>query len=284
MAAGEVVAEAAEAVAEEALEVAETARGFTSRELSWLAVGSFWGTACGCVAGYFWAKRRLETKYQTLADEEINAERDRLNFRYYERVKAELGRIERGEATKKPLDEVVKELGYREDGKPVAYDQVKQEPTMAEEPPQAEVKSIFETPQPAPEEVEPDWDYAAEVRQRRSDVPFIIHRDEWNNEEAGYDQTSLTYFEEDDTLADQQDKVIDDPDKVIGLGNMLKWGHGSGDPNVLYIRNDELTLDMEVTRSMGSYASEVHGIQEDELQHSNHRIRPRTRFDDDERT
>jgi hypothetical protein len=272
----EEVAEAAETVAEEAAEFAEKARGFSSREITLFATGVFWGTACGCVAGYFWTKGRLETKYQQLADAEIAEMR-----RWREENTTE---VTTHSEDKPELSQVVKELGYKDDQR-IAYDKVEQEPPMEPQQEEEAPRNVFEIPQPTQEELEPDWDYATEVKNRTNEDPFIIHRDEWNEGESNFDQISLTYFEGDDTLANERDKVIEDQDKVIGLGNMLKWGHGSGDPNVIYVRNPVLALDIEVTRSLGTYASEVHGLQEeDELQHSSHRIRPRKRFDDGERS
>lgn len=269
----EVAAEAAEVVAEEATEFAETARGFTSRELGLFAAGTFWGTACGCVAGYFLLKKRLELKYDKILDEEVSKAKE-----YY------LGRIEKTQVVeeKPDLDEVVENLGYR-NGK-VAYDKVDSKP-ISEEEARPELANVFETPQPEQEETEPEWDWPKEVKARTNDAPFIIHRDEWNSGEMEYEQACLTYFESDDVLINDLDKVLENQDDVIGLSNMLKWGHGSGDPNVLYIRNPVLGMDLEVTRSMGSYASEVHGLDaEDELKHSGHRVRPRRRFDDGERS
>jgi len=39
-----------------------------------------------------------------------------------------------------------------------------------------------------------------------------------------------------------------------------KFGHGSGDPNVVYIRNEQYTAEIELCRSPNSYAEEVHGF------------------------
>lgn len=270
----EVAAEAAEVVAEEAAEFAEAARGFTGRELSLFAAGTLWGTVCGCVAGYFVVKGKLSAKYERILEEEIAKSKE-----YY------LGRLEKTQVIeeKPDLEEVVQTLGYK-NGK-VAYDKVDAQVPSEEAAPKPELANVFETPQPEQEATEPEWDWAAEVKSRTDDEPFIIHRDEWNTGEMEYEQASLTYFEGDDVLINDLDRVIEDQDKVIGLANMLKWGHGSGDPNVLYIRNAVLGMDLEVTRSMGSYASEVHGLEaEDELKHSGHRVRPRRRFDDGERS
>jgi hypothetical protein len=70
-------------------------------------------------------------------------------------------------------------------------------------------------------------------------------------------------------LTDEVDTIVPDVDATVGVENMLRFGHGSGDPNVVYIRNPKLEADFEVTRSAGKYAKEVLGYDDGEhLQHS----------------
>jgi hypothetical protein len=58
------------------------------------------------------------------------------------------------------------------------------------------------------------------------------------------------------------------------LLEVLVFGHGSGDPNVVYIRNEKLQAEYEVLRDPGSYEIEVLGghvereMQEVDLKHS----------------
>ena len=67
-------------------------------------------------------------------------------------------------------------------------------------------------------------------------------------------------------------------DEVIGLGNLGRWGHGSNDENIVYIRNLHLSLDFEVVRDRGSYAEETRK----NVRHSyDRRRRVDRRFDDD---
>ena len=133
-------------------------------------------------------------------------------------------------------------------------------------------------------DIEEEWDYEVETAQRSEELPYVIHRDEYNNETPdGFDQYTLTYFEGDDVLCRDDDTVIEDQDSVVGLGNLTKFGHGSGDPNIVYVRNHELRVDLEVVHSDGKYATEVHGFQDDELQHSSMRRRSprRSEYDAD---
>lgn len=87
-----------------------------------------------------------------------------------------------------------------------------------------------------------------------------------------YSQTSLTYYSEDNIVAEdmnetQPDRLVNQWERVLGSEN-LKFGHGSEDPDVVYIRNDKLQAYYEVNFASTSYAHHVLG-----LQHSDdHRI------------
>jgi len=48
------------------------------------------------------------------------------------------------------------------------------------------------------------------------------------------------------------------------------------------VRNPVRELDMEITRSSGTFAQEVHGLGDDELQHSARMPRRHRGYDDDE--
>lgn len=103
-----------------------------------------------------------------------------------------------------------------------------------------------------------NWDYASELEERTPEHPYIIHRDEFFGQESGYDQTTITYYEGDDILCDEKDQPIYNPDKVVGT---LIFGHGSQDPNIVYVRNDHFQAEYEVLRDSGHYQIEVLGAQ-----------------------
>jgi len=104
----------------------------------------------------------------------------------------------------------------------------------------------------------PGWDYDAELAKRSPENPYVIHRDEYFNEEMeGYTQITLTYYEADDVLTDEDDTPIYDTRNIVGD---LVFGHGSGDPNVLYVRNMKLETEYEILRHTSSYTKEILGI------------------------
>lgn len=137
---------------------------------------------------------------------------------------------------------------------------------VVEELPQPEVeRNIFAT-------TGDEWDYEAEVASRDESKPYIIHKDEYYEETAGFAQSTLTYYAGDDTLVDEHDNVINDPRRAIG--EEMRFGHGSADPRTFHVRNHAHNTDYEVLLHDGKHSIEVLGQQDErELRHSRNRIR-----------
>lgn len=122
--------------------------------------------------------------------------------------------------------------------------------------------------------VEPDddWNYEVELSMRKPDVPYTIHRDEFFEDSMGYTQATLTYYQGDDILTDELDVPIYGHSALTGN---MQFGHGSGDPNVVYIRNEEREDEYEILRHYGRYEVEVLGheidqhYKDEDLKHSN---------------
>lgn len=115
-----------------------------------------------------------------------------------------------------------------------------------------------------------DWDYEAELSTRNPLNPYILHRDEFMGNEMDYRQETMTYYAGDNVMVDPQDNPIYNYPDLMGE---LHFGHGSNDPNVVYIRNEGIHMEWEVLLSTGTYAYEVMGLAaeaeaEDELRHS----------------
>lgn len=106
-----------------------------------------------------------------------------------------------------------------------------------------------------------DWNYEAELSTRTPTAPYILHRDEFFGEEMGYDQDTWTYYVGDDILVDETDTPVYNFQENTGE---LRWGHGSGDPMVVYIRNEDLKAEYEVIRNEGHYSVEVLGLELEE--------------------
>jgi hypothetical protein len=276
----EKVADVVETVGEETIDVADVTRSLAGREITFLTGGLAVGFGIGFGVGYLALKKKLQLKFEQLADEEITAMRQ-----HYE------AKIKNAEP-KPDLETLVQEKGYvppeskppvpvqSQDGGKVPYHQVGSEPDKPDADLNGNVFDLNSTQEPVQD---PEWDYATEVKSRGTSVPYVIHRDEYIAGEMEFEQIELTYYEGDDVLADARDQIVRDQDAYVGLGNLSKFGHGSLDPKVVYVRNPVTEMDIEITHSDGTYAHDVQGIQDDELRHSGMRSRHR-RYDDGERT
>ena len=121
-----------------------------------------------------------------------------------------------------------------------------------------------------------NFDYAAEVDKRDPDVPYVITHDEFMTNENGWTQQTLTYYNGDDILTDDQDMPIPNIEEVVDSANLSKFGYGSRDRNVVYVRNEKMETDFEITLSQGEFSKEVGGF--NELKHS----APRYKFRGDD--
>lgn len=101
--------------------------------------------------------------------------------------------------------------------------------------------------------------WAEEISQRSPKKPYIIDVTEFG-EEDGYSKVTLTYFMMDDTLIDEGEVPIEDAERVVGESNLDRFGYRSGDPRIIYIRNEKLKADYEVLLHDGSFGEAVHGV------------------------
>lgn len=90
--------------------------------------------------------------------------------------------------------------------------------------------------------------------------PYVISVDEFMEEDPPYGKPSITYFKEDDVLMDEREDVISDIIGTIGEECLTQFGHLSQDPNSVYVRNDRLMCDYEVTMDERAYSEVVVGI------------------------
>lgn len=116
-----------------------------------------------------------------------------------------------------------------------------------------------------------EWNEEFEASQRVEGQPYVIPVAVFVENELDYSQETLTYYSGDDILVDQQDKPIYNYSTLLGE---LKFGHGSGDPNVVYIRNDNIRYEWEVLFHTGQYSIEILGLEieseyeEEDVKHS----------------
>lgn len=224
--------------------------------------------AAGSAAGYFLAVKNLKQTYEEDHAAEIAALEKYYGFRnkQYDTPadavedlvppdERESGRavVNQAGELEMPSDVVKRLRSYR--GESDSEEDVT--PQEAEEPEIS--KNIFENVNP-----DADFDPERDKSERTPGKPYIVDLDEFTQGVEGYSSVTLTYFEGDGTLADEDEQPIDNVDTMVGEENLVRFGHLSNDANVVYVRNDKMSLDMEILRSQGRYAVEVLGLDEGE--------------------
>jgi hypothetical protein len=284
----DVAADVAAEVAQQAEGAEEVIRSLSQVKVAYTALGVAIGSAVGSLIAFNVAYRRAEAKYSQIAAEEISEMREHYNEKV---VALDLSQ------TKGDLEELVRERGYStsepETGMPpmaisppkavvdAAQEAAEEEEVSAEaettvasaaQSEELEVRNLFHDNAP-PEDT---WDWHEERRKRSPLNPYVIHIEE-RDDNAAYDSVTWTYYEEDDVLCRENDEVVsvEERDKVVGEANLEKFGHGSGDAAIVYVRNDQIEVDFEIVRSPNSYAEEVHGFDpsEPEIRHAHRRTR-----------
>lgn len=282
-------ADVAAEVSQHAGGVEQAIRSLSRVKVQFYLLGMAVGGVAGAAIAFKIAYVKAETKYSKIADEEIQEMRQH----YREKTRAA-----ESEAAKRPLKEIIEEQGYsspkaKTESPPMAVqppaavrvqDEDEDEEEPPEEPKPPEVRNLFRERQDAQDNwVEPDWDYHEELRRRSPDTPYVIHYDE--RHEMEYQSVTLTYYEVDDVLCNERDEIIDPDgrDDMIGEETLQRFGHGSKDANIVFVRNDKLELMFEICKSPNSFAEEVHGLRHDEMFFSNvERMRKRERDEQDD--
>lgn len=120
--------------------------------------------------------------------------------------------------------------------------------------------NIFDTPQPDPEELGLSLD-DLDMPPRDPDRPYPISAAEWFQNETNYDQITLVYWADDDVLVDDNNGIIRDTDRVVGNVNLQnRFGFLSDDPDIVYVRNERLKADYEITKDERNFGEVVHGV------------------------
>jgi hypothetical protein len=105
-----------------------------------------------------------------------------------------------------------------------------------------------------------DWNQDVELSKRDPESPYVISFEEFNENSTDWEQNNLVYYEEDDVLADERDNPVPEIEATVGYDNLKRFGHGSKDPNVVYIRNERTEALFEIIRNPGSFSDQVVGL------------------------
>ena len=241
-----------EEVAANLEEAAVVTRQLDTRALGFLGVGLVVGAAVGFYIGHRYKKNKIYAEAFAKGEKEVAQIREV----YQQKTVA---------AKEKPsVEEVIEKRGYSVNVIPETLPEEGDLSFRLGRPPVPvdSAKPVYRT-EDAEKDKNAGWNYAFELANRGSGSPYIIHQDEWHLKESEYNQTAITYYAEDDILADEDDSILENRDELVGEENLTKFGHGTDDFNILYIRNTRLELEYEVSRVPRSYEEEVLGLEHD---------------------
>jgi hypothetical protein len=263
-----------------------------------VGVASFGG---GLVAGYIWGKRNGKVSVISFADndldflsefeEETKHDPNQLEIEFdngstsmipqhvvsraeYAKMMSlerDIQVIEEEEEIPWELEEEAELLLEEDELEEAIAEQMHHEIVDNDEDNLPEVRNIF-----ANQLDDDQWNYDDELSIRTPDLPYVISIDEFVADEGGCEQSTVTYYQGDDIMADQFDVPLYGFNEMMGD---LKFGHGSNASDVVYIRNEKLGLEWEVILNTGRFDIEVLGhdiedvYEKAELKHSVPRFR-----------
>lgn len=248
-------------VLEPIVEAASVVRSHKFRTIGALVVVG----AAGVALGYFVAKQRMTAKYDAIVENEIHEAKE-----YY----AALNKVEEYETPEKAVEKLhAKEEPKQKKSKAqkaaevalTNYQGVERKVSDIELTPtepgesveEVVLSNIFVDGQPLNGD---DYDEDTEAVLKSQGKPYVITEEEFGDNEDNYEEHQVTWYAKDEILADDQDEEIKDADDYVGEINMTKFGQGSNDKHIVFIRNDARQVIIEVARSTGSYAEEVAGF------------------------
>lgn len=196
-----------------------------------------------------------KNKYRKLAEEEIASVKAEYKRRENVSVKVDTAQFKDSiKVSKNNIDEIINSsyeaklanLGYADkadletEGLPTNFDLNEDDEDVVDDP--------------------AEWE-------RDFEKPYVINISEFHTEhldDPKWEKVSLTYYDgpKDDVLASEDGQSITDVEGIIGLANMAHFGVGSDDENILYVRNENIETDFEITRVQGSYTQLALGIDE----------------------
>jgi len=237
-----------------------------------LAVGAA-AFSGGVALGHFLAQKKVQEKidaeYNRIWHEELEKKRDQQNTLSVQEVIEEVN-----PAIFKPVAATEEEIRQITEVELVSVD-IHPEPSLVGGE-ITSVRRIFD-------DVIPGWNWNEELNAREGQSIYIVTHSEYHGDDLeGFTQGTLTYYQGDDMLTDELNVPVVPYRKFVG--SCLNFGHGSGDPEIVYIRNETEKMEWEVILDTGRYEVEVLGMTvEDEYarkdEHLEHSVR-RFRADD----
>lgn len=232
-------------------EAAEVTRRINAAGLGYLAVGLGLGAAVGFYFGHKFNREKIRAEMYKEAEAEV----DVLRRVYLEKTLNAEGALLQGSVptVKPPIENVVEQLGYNVR----VPDRERPLPS-----PVPILDDLPENPVGTSKSMNARWNYEAELKSRSPESPYVIHQTEFTHSNLEYSKVEYTYYAIDEMLIDNEDEQpVPHGSDVVGEDN-LKFGHGSDDVNVVYVRNDRLEMDMLIHRIDSAYEEAVLALHE----------------------
>lgn len=233
-----------------------------------IVIGTTSGLAVGGFLGFIITKKVLEKKYEDIVRTEIQAVKD-----YYKLIRKvdilpEDLRRDLPEDVRDEMSDHLLEMGraavlaqtYGYSTPTEEDDDIDDAPSVSEVRPEQESRKM--TIEEAREIDTFDEVYQHMIANRSDKEPYILTIDEYMTDDPEYQKVSVTFYEGDDTLADDRDTVIPEVEEHLGTDALTKFGIYSKDVNIVYVRNERKKMDFEVVRNMASYVEMVAGFKD----------------------
>lgn len=267
----ETVADAAEETIE-ALDHLNNLNGTTrGQQVIVLVAVAVTGVVAGAVVSHYVTKHMLKTKFETMMEEELEKTREFYANRERITIDPSAPYVDPEEMLEKTWPGLVEVPETPPSASNEFLTATAPEPTTLKlgENEQIEVvrKNAFDARSAAaaePDEEElKQWSVLNDNNMVRG-LPYVLTKEEFFEAETEWPQLTYTFFEGDGVLADEREQPIEDVEKIVGTQNLARFGWLSEDKNTVYVRNQDQELEIEVVKSEGTYAAEVHGFQHSE--------------------
>jgi hypothetical protein len=206
----------------------------------------------GAATGAFATYQFLDKKYEERADEEIESIREFANKRIKEAENRANDNIDYDQPT------VIKRRTKADNN----YEHTHTDYNSiykSKEPLSSVAERLHRVPDPV-ETQRPTDDEPKPVDGDGNILPYIISMEDYSDTHENFDKLNLTYYDEDDTLADENEEIVTDVEATIGFDSLSCFGENDDDKDTIYVRNERLGADFEVNQVHQSYSEMVLGI------------------------
>ena len=211
--------------------------------------------AAGIGVGYLVARNQLEKKYGRLLDEEIRRTKEFFGANYDGDKEA----LDDPEFMEAAIDAADAMTQYSQGAANIV-------PSVLAQDLEKAVKR-YDKPDSIVEEEVADIEQNAAASPLDPDAraPYLITFAEFDANETGAEQITVSFFAGDGIVIDEEENVIspDRVEQIIGTDNLNKFGTNKDDPdmepNTIWVRCERFNMDFEVLRSPGKHSVEVLG-------------------------